>query len=75
MANTGAFAFLRNIGSPFTWSMCSCVSTTAEISSSVSDSAFSAVVILRSDTPRSIRIAVPSAIYKPQLPLEPLAIL
>ena len=55
--------------------MCSCVNTTAEISSSVSDSAFSAVVILRSDTPRSIRIAVPSAIYKPQLPLEPLAIL
>lgn len=46
VANTGAFAFLRNIGSPFTWSMCSCVSTTAEISSSVSDSAFSAVVIL-----------------------------
>ena len=72
---TGTSVFLRNIASPFTWSMCSCVMMSASSSPGFMSNAASAAVSLRSETPTSISTAVPSETYRPQFPLDPLAML
>ena len=74
-AKTGTSVFFTNIARPFTWSMCSCVITSASSSPGVMPNVLSAAVSRRSDTPTSISIAVPPETYRPQFPVEPLAML